>query len=438
MEKKNEGFGPIRVSSEIGRLRNVIIHRPGIESERVVPKKAKEWLYEDIVKLQEMRKEHDQFTNILRYFLGPDSVFESQKLLKEILDDPNAGKNLVISICAIEECTQVTQEYLLGMESETLAETLLSGFIEKTNLTIFAPIPNFVFTRDITAVVNEYIILSKPAKSARIREALIAKYIFRYHPYFVKSKQDIIELTNDEAYFLLNEEDREKEKVTIEGGDIMVLDKNRLLIGCGERTSPHAVKKIVSELFAKKSVRRIGCIYIPSDRSSMHLDTICTQISKNEYAVYGPLVYNSGRDSKDLRVEEYARNQDDEVSQHNYSSFQELLESINPGSEFIACGGGKSPYDVREQWTDGCNFLAIAPGVIIGYDRNDMTTNALTNKGYKPHKAEGLLEQFRKGEEDPEEIIKKGKTLILIPSAELSRARGGSHCMSLPLLRDEI
>ncbi|HZE83053.1 MAG TPA: arginine deiminase family protein, partial [Puia sp.] len=250
----------LSVSSEIGRLRRLLVHSPDSGLGKVVPSKAQDWLFEDIVHLDTIRrKEYDFYTKILLYFLDPekirgklafvddeknsrkfykpgdelffrsDKVVELQWLLAEILDDHSIKENLVASVCAIEAVSYDTQKELQKLSSVQLAKTFISGTLSDEKM-LFAPIPNFIFTRDIGIVINNHVLLNKPAKKARTREALLAKYIFFNHPLFSAYQQGIIELSDTYHHFLLPQ-DGDHKKVTLEGGDVMVISKDHLIIG---------------------------------------------------------------------------------------------------------------------------------------------------------------------------------------------------------------
>ena len=295
----------LQVSSEIGRLRRLLVHSPDSGVGKVVPSKAQDWLFEDIVHLDTMRgKEYDYYTKILLYFLDPqkikgslrkidapesnrdfykperpeffksDKVIELEWLLAEILENADIRSKLVASVVAVEGCSYETQNELLQLSCAKLAKAIISGTIEEDRL-LFPPIPNFIFTRDIGIVINNYVLLNKPAKLARLREALIAKYIFFNHPLFADYNQNILEIPNSSHHFLLPRDGDEK-KVTLEGGDVMVITKDHILIGVSERTTIEAAHQVINMLFEKNVVKKITVVKIPKRRDYMHIDTIFT------------------------------------------------------------------------------------------------------------------------------------------------------------------
>ncbi len=470
------------VSSEIGTLRRLIIHSPDSGLGKVVPSKAQDWLFEDIVHLETMRKdEYDYYVKLLLYFLdqekvkgkiseidknrdfykpgnekyfNSDKVLEFEKLLFDILENENVKVKLVSAISAIEECSYKEMLGFLEMDSWELSKLLITGIDRKGDM-YFPPIPNLIFTRDIAIMINDHMLLNKPKKMARSRESLIAKYVFFNHPYFSDLVEKIVEIEENEEHFLLPEDEQEHRIDTLEGGDVMMVAPNHLFIGISERTSIEAAKQVIKKLFEKNVVQKVSLIKIPAKRDYMHIDTIFTQIKSNVWVLLGSL----GRASEKLKNQKkwidlgqksyqeeliikqfYLENKETKVK--DFQNLEDLLidvskvdlKSLEP-IKFVYSGNNEFPYNAREQWTDSCNLLVLKEGVAIGYDRNNKTSEAFMHAGFNIIKAADLLAKFENGVSKPEEIE---NTIILLPSAELSRARGGSHCMSLPLLRDKI
>lgn len=471
----------IHVNSEIGTLRRLIIHSPDSGLGKVVPSKAQDWLFEDIVHLKTMRREeYDYYVKILLYFLDPDKVrgklseidrpennrrfykpedphfhasdkvMDIEYLLGDILADRGIRREIVASIAALERCSFALQNELLRLEPRLLAKTVISGALPDEKM-IFAPVPNFIFTRDIGVTVNNHILLNRPAKEARRRESFIARYVFYYHPAFESVRQNIIEIPDDEQFFLLDGAERENRHVTLEGGDIMTVAPNHLLVGISERTSAHAVNKIIQAMFSRNVVDKVTVIRIPAKRDFMHIDTVFTQVKRNMWVLYGKFskrnleerdllekFYKKGDENK-LKIAQFVKGSN---FAREFDNLEDLLDDISrqdlhseQPTQFIYSGDYEFPYSLREQWTDSCNLLALKDGVVIGYDRNDKTAEAFAKHGFRVIKAADLLEQFEGGRLSPETLT---DTLIMLPSAELSRARGGSHCMSMPLLRDSV
>ena len=473
----------ISVTSEVGTLKRLLVHSPDSGLGKVVPSKAQDWLFEDIVHLETIRKnEYDYYTKILLYFLDPEKikgkladidndandrafykpehaqffksnkVIELQWLLAEILEDTNIKTELVSSVCAIEGCTYANQKILLQYSATELAKTFVSGTSSEKKL-LFAPIPNFIFTRDIGITINNYVLLNKPAKKARTREALLAKYIFFNHPLFIDYKDNIIELSDSEHSFLLPKEDDDK-KVTLEGGDIMVVSDKHLLVGVSERTTSEAAVKITNTMFDMGIVEKVTIVKIPKKRDYMHIDTVFTQVKRNVWVMLGNFSRKAVKHEDENAIErilEVKKEEKIKILQFhkkcpdnpiNFESLEDLLVDISKTDlhceeevKIIFSGNNEFPYSAREQWTDSCNLLALKEGVVLGYDRNDKTTQAFKDNGFSVIGVKDLINQLEANTMDVNTIT---DTLILMPSAELSRARGGFHCMSMPLLRERL
>jgi arginine deiminase len=475
----------IKVSSEIGTLKRLLVHSPDSGLGKVVPSKAQDWLFEDIVHLDTIRrKEYDFYTKILLYFLDPekikgklaeidhpaqkrnfykpdneayfksDKVIELQWLLSDILENENVKSRLVSAVCAIEGCSYAHEIELFQMNAKQLAKVFICGTANEDKM-IFPPIPNFIFTRDIGIVINDFILLNKPAKKARTREALLAKYIFFHHPLFNGYRERILEIPDHSHHFLLPKEGEDR-KVTLEGGDVMVVSKDHLLIGVSERTTMEAAHQTINLLFDRHVVKKVTIVKIPKKRDYMHIDTVFTQVKRNVWVMLGNFskksikmenadavqrILESGpRKDEKLKIIQF-RKKDIENPKY-FDNLEDLLTDISEQDlkceekvQFIYSGNNVFPFDAREQWTDSCNLLAIKEGVVLGYDRNDKTVEAFREHGFDIIEAEDLVAKLESGKLKPSKIT---DTLILMPSAELSRARGGFHCMSMPLQRDDI
>jgi arginine deiminase len=403
----------------------VIVHRPDAGIERISPKRASELLFDDIVHLPQMQEEHDVFTGILKAFLGQENVLETRQLLCEaIANDPATKEWVIHEIADYEELPKSIEKTLLELPDDKLADTLITGYLETTDHILFDPIPNFIFTRDIAVTVNDHVVITKPGKEARFRENYLARFIFWSHPIFAHLKEQgrLINMNHVEEF----PPSRKGEGVSLEGGDVMILNKDYLLIGRSERTSAHAIQMLRDRLFERKVVKNVVQINIPQERSYMHIDTIFTQISNSHIVAFKPIVV----DGLSSNVEVHKCN-GTSIFYHSVRDF--IINEINPNMQFILSGGGESPYQEREQWTDGCNLVAVKPGVALTYDRNPYTEAAFKKAGYKVVHARKLLKDIQSGKVDPETIE---NTIINLPSNELSRARGGSHCMTCPIERD--
>jgi len=474
----------ISVSSEIGRLRRVLVHSPDSGLGKVVPSKAQDWLFEDIIHLETIRgDEYDYYTKLLLYFLDPpiiqgrlqaidaqasnrnfykpgspdfyqsDAVVELQQLLIDILEDEAIRKQLIASVCAIELCSYSLQQEMMHYTATDLARLFFTGALQDDDL-LFAPIPNFIFTRDIGIVINDFILLNKPMKEARKREALLAKYIFFHHPLFAAYEGKILELKESAHHFLQASEEAPA-RVTLEGGDVMVVSPQHVLIGVSERTSLEAASQTIRLLFEREVVNKVTIVQIPIKRDYMHIDTVFTQVGKKMWVMLGDFstlgVQGATRDAIDnflnirpyhtdsLKITQFEKGK--ESNPRTFQSLEALLIDISVTDlgqkqeevKIIFSGDNIFPYAAREQWTDSCNLLALKDAVVVGYDRNDRTIDAFRKAGFAILSIKELIDDLESGEIRPDDIE---NTLILMPSAELSRARGGFHCMSMPLLRD--
>ena len=470
----------IDVTSEIGSLRILLIHSPDSGLGKVVPSKAQDWLFEDIVHLDTMRKnEYDHYVKLLLYFLDPgkikgrlqqidndeeraffkpdnmgfhasNQVIEIQTLLADILQQDDIREKLVASVCAIESCNYRLQEQLINTDPVELAKIFISGSLGNEEM-IFAPIPNLIFSRDIGIAVNNHMLLNKPAKKARFRETLLVRYIFFNHPLFAAYSNNILEIPETAQHFLRPGEDN-LEKTTLEGGDVMMVSPQHLIIGCSERTSISGANEAIKLLFDNDVVKKVTIVKIPHKRDYMHIDTVFTQIKRDTWVLLRSLAVADAPLEEQEPISWFAdKKQKDraEIVQFEkgekprlFGCIEDLLADISEidlqsgtKTNFIYSGNNTFPFDAREQWTDSCNLLAIKEGVVLGYDRNDKTVEAFKQNGFDVIRVNDLLQKFENGELDPQKMT---DTLILMPSAELSRARGGFHCMSMPLLRDKV
>lgn len=414
----------ISVTAEISPLKRVIIHRPDIGISRITPKRAEILLFDDIVDLPRMQKEHDVFTDVLRRFLGAENVFEIENLLTEALDlDKKAKDEMIDMVIDHEELPRSYGDMMKKLPASILTELLVTGYYAKDDHFFFDPIPNFIFTRDIAVTINDHILITKAAKEARHRENFIIRFIIWAHPIFKKLKEEgrIINLNKVDDF----PPSKRGEAVYIEGGDVMILHEDYLLVGCSERSTEHGIKALAKVLFDKKVVKNVVQVNILKDRSFMHLDTIFTQISEQDYVAFKPIIAE-GLGSNVIVYSEKGK------EKHYHSVEEFLVEELDKKSKVIYAGKGETPYQEREQWTDGCNLVALKPGVALTYDRNPVTAEAFEEAGYRVVHAIDLLKAFDDGIIRPDEVK---KTIITLPSTELSRARGGSHCMTCPIER---
>lgn len=487
----------IRVTSEIGRLRRLLIHSPDAGIGKIVPRIKDQLLYDDIVYLEKMQEEYNEYLKVLLCFLdqdkirgkaqdpqyqkamlnhnfGSDCVLTVEQMLMRILQNIDVKYLLIPSVCAIEKCGLKVQKRLLEMPAEELAKTLITGIVGEPNgkeIFIFAPVPNLIFTRDIGIAIHDHILLNKPHEAARNRESLLFKYIAHFELLNQSTKDDpdrladrVIELREQDLFFFATEEEKRLKNVSIEGGDVMMISPGHLLVGLSERTSTMATDYLIEEVFGRNIIQKVSVIKIPPRRAYMHFDTVFTQIRKDQWILFSPFSkkeitgriknFNFAGNLSSLHAEPVhnveiiqfirvpERNGKYSVMVNRIDYLDDLFEQISredfgaSNCDIIPCAGGVFPYNEREQWTDACNFLAIREGVVIGYDRNIKTEEEFRKRSYAVMRSSEIIEQVENGK-DIDKVV-TGDTLILLPSAELSRARGGTHCMSMPLWRDDV
>ena len=500
--------GSIGVHTEMGDLQKVLIHCPDQGIGQVIPSKAQEWLYDDIVYLPRMKAEYAQFKKLLlayvdpacfkewvrqenrgvepadlaspysEYYLPSDKVLDAQDMLVRALSDNEVRTNIIASICAVEETSYDIQRYLSDpdhLSAHELARILITGIIQDNQIPgytygmLFAPVPNFVFTRDIGITVRDHIMLSRTASQARMRESVLTRYI-AYHALMEKQYKQVIEITDMEHFFMLDQEQRERAKITLEGGDIMMISPNHLLVGCSERTTPSAAQGIVETLFQMNmGIEKVSVVKLPNTRAMMHLDTVMTQVSRNTWVLFEQLVKSGhdkprtiidalgfGNDNTDHKASvcQFTRHGNSFRTNPKIDCIQELLMDISCNDfscsrhevQFIYAGQGGRFFDEREQWTDACNVVAIKEGVVVGYERNEVTAEGFRKAGFTPVHVDELLQQLSSAvSNNPDtdirellEAIVPAQALLLIQSSELSRARGGPHCMTMPLQRADL
>jgi arginine deiminase len=410
-------------------------------------------------------------------YFNSDKVLDTQQVLAEIMSDERVKLRLISAICSYEEISHAIQVRLENIQDPALlAKIFITGILpadegkDGEDMFIFPPIPNFIFTRDIGIMVKDHILLSRMATGARRRESLLTKYLSLYY-FFRDQPEKVMEIIEDSDYFLYEEEERKHRVITIEGGDVMMIHPKHFVIGCSIRTSPNAISEIIHTIFSKPElgIEKISVVKIPRNRAQMHIDTIFTQVRRDAWVLYGRFSERILRDEhtsrhsyvnllshvpRPLEMEQveimqfykpvdepYVKTKDYMVPE-KLPGIESLLRKISVEDfgvtasqvKVIYSGGNVFPHDEREQWTDSCNVVALKEGVVIGYDRNDKTADAFRDQGFNVITTAELFARFEEGLR-PDDVE---NTLILLPSAELSRARGGSHCMSMPLLRDRV
>lgn len=403
----------LSITSEIGKLGSVLLHRPGKELERLTPAYLEEMLFDDIPWLKRIRLEHDEFAAVLRS-RGSEVLYYSD-LLSDILNNNDVKTKViddVISFSHIRNQYLASEivEFLTSKNPVELTEIIIAGlaisdlpgktgrsrlsdYINEAFPFYISPLINLYFTRDPGAVIDNIMSISSMKTEARRRESLILHHINKFHPRFAACSGEIW--------------NSHQNPNSIEGGDILVLSKDTVAIGCSVRTSTGAIEEVAESLFkGDTAVKEVLVIQIPFTRAYMHLDTVFTMIDYDKFTIF-PGIENS------VRVFSITAGQKAGI---NIKPVDDLLSALKtslklPSVKLIPSGGGDVITAAREQWNDSTNTLAIAPGVVVTYDRNTVSNDTLRSNGIE---------------------------VVEIEGSELVRGRGGPRCMSMPLNRDSL
>lgn len=400
--------------SEIAPLKKVLMHRPGDEFLNLTPNTLERLLFDDIPYLKIAQQEHDAYANALRaegvevvYLV--DLVAEAlenggrmvrKKFLEQFIAEAGVTSPKVVKHCydylnSFKDMKEMVRKCIAGIDISELKKLgKVSGFYatRDTGRMIIDPIPNLYFQRDPMATVGHGATLHRMWSVTRTRESIFMEYVYNYHPFYEDTK----------LYY-----DR-SEPYCIEGGDIQVLSPEVVAIGISQRTEPDAISDFAKRLFKDKSnnFKYVLAIDIPDERSFMHLDTVMTQVDVDKFAVQDAVM-----DISTVYEITAGKGGEIEIMEIRQSLAKVLEKYLHLNKvELIKCGNGKRIDAEREQWSDGVNLLCVRPGVVMAYDRNYVTNETLKKHGIK---------------------------VIEIPSSELSRGRGGSHCMTMALAREE-
>jgi arginine deiminase len=425
----------VNVASEIGKLTSVLIHLPGEEIDRMIPAMMEELLFDDILFGSRAREEHRRFQQVLGYVA--EEVLEVQDLLEEVLRVPEQRSEILGDLGRRLGWGPDMEYRLADFSSEKLASVLITGLEKPTHevstsssdLYYLPPIPNYFFQRDPLVVFGDRAIRCSMATSARLREPLLSGYVFQYHPRLQQPggsfwfQEFSADYGRPSSYARM--------RPTLEGGDVIIAREDILVIGYSERTERTTIERLAETLKAERSpVKRIFVVGVPPARSYMHLDTVFTVISREECLVYAPMILPDGPEEADVYECDLTRR---EIA---WTSEKDLLSALRTQKldlKPLRCGGGDPIAQRREQWTDGANAFALAPGVILTYDRNEKTAEELERNGYTVVDEADLL----LGREELE-LRKQRKYAIRLAAHELSRARGGPRCMAMPLVREPV
>lgn len=402
----------LTLNSEYNNLKAVLMHRPGIEIDRLTPYNIKEYLYEDVPYLDEMQAEHDEFRMLIKEAAGA-KIFRLHELLTDVLADKNLLLDAVKTGLKSSGLTEMAEELAYRLSPAECGGALIeglmvneikykfpSGFFKNHSGRdyLIKPNPNFVFMRDPAAIVHNGVICSRMKFAGRQGEPYALKIIFENHPLFRESFRKIYPKNED------------AEDLSIEGGDVIVLSPKSLAIGYTERTDKKAIKRVAAEVLKDDRVERVYQVHLPKLRNCMHLDTVFTIIDENLIVAY------PGAMDAELTTIVYHKegvNNNGEVivgEEIIRDSFLNVLKNEIKFLEVIETGDGHAHYGPREQYYDGANLFAISPRRVISYNRNTHTNRALKEAGVE---------------------------VLEIRSSELSRGLGGPRCMTMPLERQK-
>ena len=404
----------VNVASETGRLRAVLLHRPGVEIERMTPLNAAHALYSDILNKPIVDTEYHYFSGVLEKWT---KVYYVEDILEELLKDKEIRKHLVEESCDMDDCDDDLSEQLMDLPADELAPVLIEGYEDPEwdgkddERYLLKPLYNLFFTRDASSTVYNRVLINSMSFEVRERETLIYEAIFRH---FFK-----VDTLNAMAW---------STDARTEGGDVQIAGPDLLCIGQGIRTNTKGIKYLAQTFAKEREQFNILVQELPkSPESFIHLDMVFTFLGKHQCMAFEPMLTKTGlfagKDTTLISI--YKGN----ITYRKVNNIVEGLNSLGWEMEPVI-GGGSDPWvQLREQWHSGANFFSLGDGKVMGYRRNTHTIDALDKAGFAVLKAEDVVE----GRVD---MNSYDKFVVAFPGSELPRAGGGARCMTMPILRD--
>jgi arginine deiminase len=407
---------PVHVSSEIGRLRAVLVHPPGPELLAVTPRTREHYLYDDIIDAEAAQREHRRFVAVLERFA---TVHRVRDLLAESAASPEVRELLIRETTDVVPSAPLAQE-LAELPADDLVRTLIEGREERPGPLAAAlnecgyalpPLPNLFFTRDAAMAINDRVLVGSMRFGARWTEELIMKILFLHHP----------ALAN--CGLLYDGSAERRYDYTLEGGDVHPLRRDTLAIGFSERSSPAAIDSLVARLFRDTPIENVIVVVMPAAETAIHLDMIFSQLDRELCVVYPPHFIGPER----LPILLWRKGA---AELRQMPSIFDALAACELPMTALSCGGSRRIDQDREQWASGCNGLALRPGLVAAYARNEATLREMERTGFRVVTAAEFLSGATR-------IAEGDRAVIAVEGGELVRAGGGPRCMTCPITRDD-